>query len=353
MTALTRWARPGVPAVLLVFGALFPLIFTSQLVGFYAVLTMIYLGVAVSWNMFSGYSGYISLGGAVFFGSGAYLVALLANHQNWHGWAVFATFPLGGLLGAAIAVPFGLVALRVRRHTFVVITIAFFFIFQLAAYDLPFTNGNGGMTPPFWNPPNYNDPFYYVAFVVAVLAIALSWRVRHSRFGLQLLAIRDDEDRARGLGVHAMRVKLTALVLSAFFAGLLGGVWMYFIGQALPDTAYDPNFDLLIALMVFLGGFGTLWGPVIGALILFPLNEYIVQTYTGFLSEIILGCIFLLVILFLPRGLLPTGAEWVTKLRARLQRRGQAPPGALAPEAAPVPGPLGEQAGMPSTGGVR
>jgi branched-chain amino acid transport system permease protein len=330
MTAVIRWARPAVLLAALAFGAVFPLLFSSPLTTTYAIDTLIFVGWVTAWNMFSGYSGYISLGHAVFFGTGAYTVSLLALHHNLKGGVTFALLPLGGLAGAAIAVPFGLVALRVRRHTFVVITIAVFFIFQLLAYDLSFTDGNGGISTPFaaWDPATYNNPYYYAAFLIAVGAIALSWLVRGSRFGLQLLAIRDDEDRARGLGVRAMRVKLTAFVMSAFVTALIGGLWVLFIGQALPNTAFNPNYDLTIALMGFLGGFGTLWGPVLGGLIIEPVQQQITLHYTnGYTGLIIFGGLFLLVILFLPRGLLPTGTEWLTKLRARWERRGRSTPG--------------------------
>jgi branched-chain amino acid transport system permease protein len=330
MSAVIRWGRPAVLVAALAFGAVFPLLFSSPLTTTYAIDTLVFVGWVVAWNMFSGYTGYISLGHAVFFGSGGYAVALLALHQNLKGSVTFALLPLGGLAGAVIAVPFGLIALRVRRHTFVVITIAVFFIFQLLAYDLAFTGGNGGISTPFaaWDPATYNNPYYYAALIIAVGAITLSWLVRGSRFGLQLLAIRDDEDRARGLGVRAMRVKLTAFVMSAFVTGVIGGLWVLFIGQALPNTVYNPNYDLTVALMGFLGGFGTLWGPVLGGLILEPIQQQITLHYTnGYTGEIVFGILFLLVILFLPRGLLPTGTEWLAKLQARWERRGQSTPG--------------------------
>src|SRR5207344_2045155 len=149
---------------------------------------------------------------AVFFGSGAYAVGIAARAWHINGVGVFALLPLAAAVGAVIAVPFGLIALRVRRHTFVVVTIAIFFIFQLLAFNLSFTGGNQGVSSPFflWSASDYNNPFYYVGLIIAVGTITLSWLIRNSRFGLQLLAIRDDEDRARGLGVRTMRVKLTA-----------------------------------------------------------------------------------------------------------------------------------------------
>src|SRR5205807_8012832 len=141
-------------------------------------------------NIFSGYTGYIALWHAVFFGIGGYAVALAARY--WHvsgGWAVFALLPFAGLVAAAIAVPFGLIALRTRRHTFVVVTIAIFFIFQLFAFNLGFTGGTSGLEFPFapFSAANYNQPFYYVARVTLVLTMLLSCAVRRSRFRFQSL----------------------------------------------------------------------------------------------------------------------------------------------------------------------
>jgi ABC-type branched-chain amino acid transport system, permease component len=211
-------------AVLLVIAAIFPLVITNALYTQFAVNTMIYVGAVAAWNLFSGYSGYLSLGTAVFFGSGAYTVGLLANHWKLPGGDIFLLLPLGGLVAALIAVPLGLIALRVRRHTFVVITIAFFFIFQLMAFNFSFTGGSVGIPAPFltWAPETYNNPFYYLALALAAGTALLSWLIYHSRFGLQLRAIRDDEDRARGLGVRAMRVKLSAFVISGVVTGIVG-----------------------------------------------------------------------------------------------------------------------------------
>jgi branched-chain amino acid transport system permease protein len=334
-TLARHWRVPALGALLAV-AIVFPLVDTNALDTTFAINTLIYVAAVTGWSIFSGNSGYISLGNAVFFGTGAYTVGLLAWHQHLTGDVIFATLPLGGLAGAAVAVPFGLVALRVRRHTFVVVTIAIFFIFQLLAFNLAFTQGNQGVSSPFlnWNPTTYNNPFYYAGLIIAVATIAWSWQIRRSKFGLQLRAIRDDEDRARGLGVRAMRTKLAAFVISGFVTGVVGGLWFYFIGQALPETVFDPTFDLTVALMAFLGGFGTLAGPVLGALILEPLQQQLTLQFTnGYLSEILLGALFLLVILFLPRGLIPSAEEWLTAGRAWLDRR-RPPRGPVPAEAA-------------------
>jgi branched-chain amino acid transport system permease protein len=270
----------------------------------------------------------------VFFGTGGYAGALAA--RDWHfkgGWDVFALLPVAGLIAAAIAVPVGLIALRTRRHTFVVVTIAIFFIFQLAAFNLSFTGGTSGLQYPIasFSAANYNRPFYYVGLIVLILTVAMSWGVRRSRFGLQLLAIRDDEERALGMGVRTRRVKLVAFVLSAFPVGMMGALYFYFIGQIFPQFAYDPLFDVSLALMAFLGGIGTLLGPLLGALVLESLQQYFTQQFSGNGTYLIIyGLLFLAVILLLPRGVVPTVSAVLARRRARARGR---------PEESPDPAP--------------
>jgi branched-chain amino acid transport system permease protein len=326
-------------------------VFGSPVVTNYAIYALIFIAVVTAWNMFSGFSGYISLGQAVFFGSGAYAVGIAARAWHINGVGVFALLPLAAAVGAVIAVPFGLVALRVRRHTFIVITIAVFFIFQLMAYNFSFTGGTTGLDAPFlpWGAQTYNNPFYYIALACAVGTIALAWLIRRSRFGLQLRAIRDDEDRARGLGVHAMRVKLTAFVLSGAITGLVGAVWFFYLTQVQPPSGFDPLFDLSVVLMAFLGGLGTVSGPVLGALIIEPGQLYLTANTNGYISEILLGSLFLVAVLLVPRGIIPTGGEYIR----RLTTKGRAAmPGAPASQRAPAPPGLRSDEGATREGGA-
>ena len=316
------WRAAGL-VVLLTVAAVIPLA-KNVTVTHVGVFVLLYVGAAVAWNIFSGFTGYISLGAAVFFGTGVYTVALISKHLDLAGGIVFALYPLAGLVAAVVAVPFGLIALRVRRHTFVVVTIAVFFIFQLMASNFSWTGAATGIFPPFlnWDPATFDIPFYYTALVIAVAAAVLAWAIWGSRFGLQLRAIRDDEDRARGLGVRTMRVKLTAFVISGFITGMLGGLYFYFQSEALPQYAFNPFFDLTIALMAFLGGFGTLVGPIVGALLLEPYLGWAQQAVSNtYAAEVVLGALFLIVIIFLPRGILPTVGEKLTAARASRQRR--------------------------------
>jgi branched-chain amino acid transport system permease protein len=287
--------------------AAFPLIVTNPSDTSIGVITLLFMACASSWNMFSGYSGYIALGSSVFYGTGAYTMALISIHTHMAaGAAMFWLVPLGGLMAMVIALPFGWIALRVRRHTFVVITIAVFFIFQLAAINFAFTGGTSGLALPFiqWGFSYYNVPFYYVALGLVIFITIVSAAVRRSRFGLQLLAIRDDEDRALGLGVKVTAVKITGFTMSAFTIGMAGAVYAMFVGQIYPQFVFDPVFDISVALMAFFGGLGTLTGPLLGALVLEASQQYLTVSFSnGSLYLILFGTLFLVVIMFMPRGI--------------------------------------------------
>jgi len=327
-------ARLTAIAALLAFGFAFPLVFTNPAVTNDAIYTLIFVAWAAAWNTFSGYSGYLSLGHAVFFGSGAYFTGIATRDWGLTGSEVFWLLPLAGLLGGVIALPFGLFALRVRRHTFVVITIAVFFIFQLTAYNLATTGGTSGLLAPPINfaSATYNNPFYYIAFGIAVGTVLFSWLIRRSRFGLQLRAIRDDEDRARGLGVRAMRIKIGAFVFSAVPVAMVGGLWWYYTALVDPSSGFDPLNDVAVALMAFFGGLGTVAGPVLGALVIEPSYLYFQQQVSaGYFFWMLYGALFLVVILVLPRGIIPTAAEQIGNWRER--RRSKGADAALLPQA--------------------
>ncbi|MGD0055803.1 MAG: branched-chain amino acid ABC transporter permease [Acidimicrobiales bacterium] len=306
--------RAGLWTAALVIFALFPEVVTNPAFRTIAVYTLMYMACATSWNMFSGYSGYVALGSAAFFGTGAYTMALLSIHLHMSGGAaMFWLVPVGGLAAMVAALFVGLVALRVRRHTFVVITIAIFFVFQLAAINMNYTGGSSGLSLPYvpWMISYFDVPFYYVALGIVIVAVVLSSLVRRSRFGLQLLAIRDDEDRALGLGVKVFPVKLAGFVLASFCIGMAGGLYAMFQGSIYPQFAFDPIFDISIALMAFFGGFGTLLGPLLGALVLESLQQYLTLTFSnGSLYLILEGALLLFVILFMPQGIVVYVQQW-------------------------------------------
>jgi branched-chain amino acid transport system permease protein len=322
----------GLIAVLAVFIA-FPQVFSNPAVTTIAIFTLMYATATTAWNIFSGYTGYIALGHAAFFGIGSYAMALMCI--NWHvpgGYIPFLLIPLAGLIAAIFSIPIGWISLRTRKHTFVVITIAIFFIMQPMAFNLrSITNGSTGLSLPIpigWGGNYFNFPFYYVALIMLLLALGVSWWVRNSKYGLGLLAIRDDEDRALGLGVNTGPSKLIAFVISAFFVGMVGALHAYFQESIYPAFAFDPLFDIALALMGFMGGMGSLSGPILGALILEPTQRYFTMQFSanGYYL-IIYGALFLGIILLLPEGIVPTTNKYLLKWQAARSRIKNAPVG--------------------------
>ena len=268
-----------------------------------------------------GYTGYISLGHAAFFGIGAYAFGLLVIHLNiTPGYAPFLLVPVAGVLTAVFAVGIGWIALRTRAATFVIVTIAFMFIVQLLAENLvKLTGGGAGLSVPYphdWGGDFFNTPFYYAMLALAVIALAASWWIRRSKFGLGLLAIRDDEDKALAVGVPTRAFKLTAFVISAALVGMIGAVYGYYVTYLYPQFVVDPLIGISMVLMTFLGGLGTLSGPVIGAVLLERAQlEFAYRFGASRLYLVLFSAVFLVVILILPRGIVPSVADLVRRWR--------------------------------------
>jgi branched-chain amino acid transport system permease protein len=325
--------RPVLLLALLVAAILFPQMFGSALVTQIAVFTLVYAVMATAWNILAGYTGYVSLGHAAFFGIGAYSLGLICQHWSIPGgYGPFFLLPVVGLIAAAMAIPLGLITLRTRRHVFVVLTIAMLFIGQLLAFNLrDITNGSSGLAFPFptWTGASFNLPFYYATLILLLVALLTSWWMRSSKLGLELLAVRDDEDRAVGLGVPAAPLKLFAFVVAAFFIAMAGGIYGYFIAYIYPANGFNPLDDLAMALMTFAGGLGTLPGPIIGALVIEPAHEYFAFEYgASDLYLVLYGALFLVIILLMPRGIWPAVQGRLAWLRER-RRLGSPPAAAL------------------------
>ncbi len=302
-----------------------------------AVFTMMYVGLATAWNIMGGYTGYISLGHAGFFGFGSYTLGLTLAHLHIKGgYEPFLFVPLAGLATALLALIVGWFALRTRAATFVIVTIALMFMLQLLAENLVgLTGGGAGLSFPIpveWGGDFFNTPFYYAMFVLAAVALGVSWLIRNSKFGLGLLAIRDDEDKALAVGVPTRAFKLTAFVVSAAFVGMIGGVYGYYVTYIYPQFVVDPLIGISMVLMVFLGGLGTLTGPVLGAVILEPAQLWLAYNYgASKLYLVLYSAVFLLVILFMPRGIVPSAVELYERWRARTGPSAPAPVPAATP----------------------
>lgn len=315
--------RPiGLVRAAVVLGALtaFPFLFPANWIVNMAVFTLMYAGLATSWNLLGGYSGYLSLGHVAFFGIGAYAIAIAFQHGGvGSGYVPFLVLPLVGIGAAIIALPIAWVAFRTRGPTFAIVTITLLFVAQQLAFNLrSLTNGSQGIgmaVPPF-PAATYERPFYMAMLALFALSLLCCWYLRGSKLGLMLFAIRDDEDRARGVGVSTEAAKLLTFALSVGLTAMIGGVWAYYLTFIYPQFAVDPLITIGAVLMVYLGGKGTLWGPALGAGLLVPAQQYL--AYRLGASELYLvgySAVFLVVILALPRGIIPSLTDRIAGLR--------------------------------------
>jgi ABC-type branched-subunit amino acid transport system ATPase component/ABC-type branched-subunit amino acid transport system permease subunit len=269
--------------------------------------------MAGGWNIISGYTGYVSLGQSAFLGIGAYTVGILSMHVAV---SPLLLAPLGGIAAAVTAVILGAVIMRTRGHSFVIITIAFLFLMQALALNLPgITGGSNGITLPLphWSNDTQQLPFYYSMLGLMALSIALSWRIRRTKFGTGLIAIREDEDKAAAIGVRTSVYKILSFTASAVFIGVAGGVYAYFLTFIDPRGMFDILVSVQVVLAALLGGRGTLWGPVVGAFIILPLNEATNASSQG-THFVLFGVLLGAVVLFMPQGIVPTlNALWARR----------------------------------------
>jgi ABC-type branched-subunit amino acid transport system ATPase component/ABC-type branched-subunit amino acid transport system permease subunit len=269
---------------------------------------------ASSWNIISGYGGYTSLGHSMFLGLGSYTAGILALR-----WGVNPLWvaPLGGVTALVIAVVIGSVVLRTRGHAFVIITIAMLLAAQiLAANFKSLTQGSDGITLqlPFWSRDFQNIPFYYAFLGLLVLTVLFSAWLRGTKFGAGLVAIREDEGKAASIGVNTTRFKVVAYAASAFMIGTAGGVYAYYLTFINPVGSFAILGSVTIVLATLTGGRGTLYGPVIGAFIVNLVSEESTVYGGGSQSRVLIfGVALMLVVLFLPRGILPTAEAWWRK----------------------------------------
>jgi len=279
--------------------------------------TLMFATMALSWNIMGGYTGYKSLGHSAFYGIGAYLVAIAHNQLGWNPlWSA----PIMAIAVTLVAMLLGWIMLRTSGSAFVIATIAMLLIFRLLALNLKdITKGAGGLSQPLapWTPEFSRMPFYYYMLFWLVVALVVSAYIRRSRFGLGLLAIRDDEGKAEMVGVNTTLYKVLAFGMSAFFVGLSGGIWSYFTTHVSPIFAFDIIVGVEMILMTMLGGLGTLWGPVLGAFIFVPASDLILFEFgSSTIHLVILGGLMTLILLFLPKGILPTVGDWLEERRA-------------------------------------
>ena len=193
--------------------------------------------------------------------------------------------------------------------TFAIVTLMFLFIVQQLAFNLrSVTHGSQGVAvpqPSFTS--NFDRPYYFAMLGLLALGLLATWYVRGSKLGLELLALREDEEKARGLGIRVTRAKLIAWGLSVGLTAMIGAVWGYYLFFIYPESAVDPLLMIGAVLMAFLGGKGTLWGPMIGALVLVPAQQWALTDFGATrLYLIAYSLVFVVVLLLLPQGIVPS-----------------------------------------------
>jgi ABC-type branched-subunit amino acid transport system ATPase component/ABC-type branched-subunit amino acid transport system permease subunit len=294
---------------------------------------------ASGWNIMGGYAGYLSLGNSAFIGLGAYTTGILAAKA---GVSPFLGCLVGGLVCAIGAALLSLVTRRTRGMYFVIVTFATMQLLGVVATTWSgLTGGSQGLALPLptWSLSYQNWPFYYPMLGLLVVTVAVSAWVRRSKLGLGLFAIRDDEDKAAGLGLRTAVYKMIAFVLGGTFVGIAGGIYAYYVTFLNTAAVFDIITSVLIVLAVLLGGRGTLWGPVLGAFIVAPISNF---TSTGLggadagaIRLLLFGGLLGAVAIFLPRGVLPVVESWFRRLFAR--GAGRAPAIADRPRTADSP----------------
>ena len=296
-----------------------------------------YAYLALAWNIVGGYAGQLSLGHAVFYGLGAYTSTLLFLHLQLSPWIGMLA---GGTLAAVASVLIGYPCFRLRGPFFAMSTLAVLEVFRiLAVYASDLTGGSTGLSIPIrfgLGSLVFRDKMPYLGVIVGLLAVAVvvSVLIERSRFGHRLVALRENEDAAESCGVNVRRVKLTAMVLSAFLTAIAGSFYAQYVLYIDPSGEFSMDLSVLMAMMAILGGAGTVLGPILGAAVLAPLQEFL-RAWLGGKAQglhlLIYGILIIAVVKFLPRGILAWLRSLVPWPRAGRSAAGRATAGVRAP----------------------
>ena len=291
-----RFLLPLVALTALALLAAAPSLLSPFLVQFVINLFMLAI-LAESWNIIGGFTGYASFGNVAFFGLGAYTTGILMTK---------AGLPLAVALAAAAVVPMlfaalvGLPILRLKGHYFAIATLGVAETMREVVYNVEVTGAGTGLVMPIARTPALF--FYLMLAILVAVTLVNAWLAR-SRFGYGLVAIREDEDAAAAMGIDTARYKTVAFAISGAFAGITGGVFAYWITFIDPDAVFRVIVTIQMIIMAVFGGAGTVAGPLLGALVLASVSE-VLSTQLVALAELFNGVIVILVVLFMPRGLL-------------------------------------------------
>ena len=280
------------------------------------IISLVFAVGASGLNIITGFTGYVSLGQSAFVGLGGYTIGVLATKFDTV--SPWLWVPVAGLVAAAVAVGLGLVSLRSRGPAFVIITVAFLFLMQQVAVNWEdVTGGTAGLLLPLptWGIDVINWPFYYALVAILAVQLLMTWWIRRSKFGMGLIAIREDETKAATIGINLPVHKVAAFVASSVFVGMAGAVYGYYLTFIDPLGMFAILISVQIILTLLVGGKATLWGPVLGAFLIEPLNETVnnsLGTLGGGNARLFLfGGLLMAVVVFLPNGILPSLAAFL------------------------------------------
>ena len=307
------------PLGLILLVAVYPFIFDSNFAINFGILVLFFALIGQSWNIAGGFAGQLSFGHAAFFGIGAYCSTILQLRFGVNPWLGLPASVAGGALAGALI---ALLSFRagLRGSYFALITLAFAEAFRIIANSLAITGGGVGLLIPMQrSAANFQFPsrigFYYVIAALAVLSIAVALWLKRSRFGARLAAIRENEDAARALGIDTFREKVKVMALSGGMCAAGGTFYAQYFLYIDPAVAFGVDKSVEMLLVTMIGGAGTVYGPLIGSLLLTLVGEVTRNlTEAQGLSLIIYGCLLVVIIGFLPNGL-------VDLFRMRRRRR--------------------------------
>mgnify|MGYP001434117082 FL=1 len=302
--------RGAIGLALVLLGVLaIPIAMDDQFIYHIFVTICIFAALSTAWNIVGGYAGQLSLGHAIFYGIGAYAAVMLTNMgiTPWLGMFVGAFFAVI----AAIVVSYP--CFRLHGPFFALATIAFLEVFRvLALHFRSFTGGATGMMIPLnigWEWMVFRDrlPSLVIAFGMMLLALAVAWWIRNHRLGFQLIATRERESAARGAGVQTVKVRLIGVSISAALCSLVGSFHAMYLTFIEPEAVFSLTFSIQIALFALIGGIGTVFGPLLGAVMLVPITE-LARGWLGSgalgLHGFVYGVVLVLVVLFMPNGIM-------------------------------------------------
>jgi branched-chain amino acid transport system permease protein len=300
-----RWWQWGLAVLALVVLAIAPtyLLLESEQRTLASVFMFVVL--AQGWNLIGGFAGYPSFGNVVFFGLGGYTTAVLMVKADAGFWL---TLPAAGLVGLLFAVLMGIPILRLHGHYFAIATLGVAEGMREVVINTGgLTGGNKGLTIPAVGAEatsSYpgNTGFYYYFLVLALAAMAVVWAVSRSRFGYSLRAISQDEDAAAAAGINTTRAKIGAFGLAGLLTSLAGAIYAFQQVTIYPDRLFAVDITVLMVVMAVFGGAGTVIGPMIGAVVLQYLSEWLRDNLTDY-HTLVFGGIIVLAVMLMPMGL--------------------------------------------------